>query len=467
MNRNEEYLNLSAELEITPPSLEFAVTRAKARAKKAKRVRRFFTIPASSVIVFFAAFVVMVNLSMPFAMACGRIPLIRELAAAVAFSPSLSAAVENEYVQPIELEQSENDITMRVEYVIVDQKQLNIFYTLQSPIYSHMDAAPSIANADGTPLESYSLSSGSPQAENGELRLIVADFFEGDVPGSLKFACRVHDNGSFSTTAPVPVDYDMLFQPSEHMEPESISTFEFTLTFDPYYTQQAEIITLNQNFLLDEQKLRVTTVEIYPTHMRLNLEDDDGNTAWLQSLRFYFENEKGKRFDTISNGVLATGSVDSPMMRSHRLESSFFSKSQSLTLYITDVIWLDKDMERVKVDLANCTAEALPEGVAIERAVRKHGGWELTFSGVEKEENHSYQIFGTDYFDENGKEYTYNSWSSGMTGYYDEQLGEYVETPGVFRVQFALVDYCYDTVYLSPSFSRTTKLNEAVVIKVK
>lgn len=467
MTRNEEYAALLTELENTPPELEYSVTRAKARAKKSRHFRRFLTIPASSIAVFFMAFVAMVNLSTPFAMACGRIPLIRELAAAVAFSPSLSAAVEKEFVQPIEQEQSVNGITMRVEYVIVDQKQVNIFYSLQSEIYSAMNAAPSISRLDGAPLEGYGISTGNPQAENGELRFFVVDFINSDVPDRIHLSVRVNDNGSYTKEAPYVSVEDDLFRPSEDLEPDYIATFEFDLSFDPYFTTQGETITLNQDFILDGQHLTVTTVEIYPTHMRLNLKDDANNTAWLQSISFYFENEKGKRFKPISNGVSATGSYDSRMMASHRLESSFFSQSKHLTLYITDVVWLDKDMERVKVDLAHGTAETLPEGVTLEKAIRKNGGWELTFAGTEREKDHSYQLFGQTYYDEAGREYRYNSWSSGDTGYYDEGLKKYVETPGVFRVRFALVDYPYDTVYLSPSFSRVTTLSEAVVIEIQ
>ncbi len=464
MNRKEEYHSLLAELDNTPPALEYAVARATARAKKSKRIRHFFTRPVGSIAVFLIVFIAMVNISTTFAMACGRIPLLRELAAVVAFSPSLSAAVENEYVQPIELEQSENGITMRVEYVIVDQKQLNIFYSLQSQSYSHMDATPSISNPDGTPLEGYGISTGSFDAKNGELRHFTVDFMDRDMPASLVLKCKVHDNGSDVFTAPLKDDST---QPEEYKEPDFISTFTFTLNFDPTFTHKGEVINLNQDFMLDGQHLTATTIEIYPTHIRLNLADDKSNTAWLQSLTFYLKNEDGKRFETISNGITATGSVDSPFMASHRLESSFFSQSRSLTLYITDAIWLDKAMERVKVDLANGAADKLPEGVKLEQSVRKGNSWQLTFSGAERKENSSYQLFGGKYYDETGKEYEYHSWSSGVTGYFDEKANKYVETPGVFSVQFSLTDYPFDTVYLSPSFSRTVKLAAPVEIKVK
>src|SRR5262249_10326654 len=144
-----------------------------------------------------------------------------------------------------------------------------------------------------------------------------------------------------------------------------------------------------------------------------------------------------KRFESISNGVTATGSPDSPFMASHRLESSFFSQSESLTLYITGAVWLDKDMSRVKVDLANGVADRLPEGVKLERAVRQDDRWLLTFSGAERKDTIQYQLFGSKYYDESGKEYEFHSWST-STGYFDEQANQYVDKPGAFRVEFAL-----------------------------
>ena len=462
MNREEEYRGLLAELDKTPPALESAVTRAKARAGRSKSIRRFFAIPASGLAIFLLVFAAMVNLSTAFAVACGRVPLLRELASAVALSPSLSAAVENKYVQPLGLEQSENGITMRVEYVIVDQKQLDIFYSLQSKSRSHMDVTASVSDPGGAPLEGCGITQSGAGAGNGELRQITVDFMDGTMPGSLALTCRVQEMGSDAAAASAPADSA---QAGAGVGP--VSTFAFTLHFDPAYTQKGEVVNLNQSLVLDGQRLTATTVEIYPTHLRLNLADDQNNTAWLQALTFYLENEDGKRFEAISNGITATGSADSPFMASHRLESSFFSGSRSLTLYITGAVWLDKDMERVKVDLANGTADRLPEGVRLLRSVREGSGWRLIFSGAERKEDSSYQLFRTKYYDESGDEYEYNNWSTGSGGYFDDEANRYIETPGAFTVRFSLKDYPFDTVFLSPAFSRTTALAAPIEIKVK
>ena len=463
MNRTQEYQDLLAELDNTPPALEYTVTRARARAKKAKNVRKLFFMPAGSIAAIFIAFVAMVNFSSPFAMACDHIPFLRALAAAVSFSPSLSTAVDNEYVQTIGLAQTENGITMRVEYVIVDQKQLNIFYTLQSQDYFNMDATPTILNMDGEGFGGYSIHVNNFVRENDKLRQFTVDFIDNNIPENLILECKVHDNGNYEMTEPVRVGDEV----QEVGEPQTISAFSFALKFDPEYTQQGEVITLNHDIVLDGQNLTVTTVEIYPTHIRVNFTADESNTAWLQSLNFYFLNEKGNRFDPVANGISATGSVDSPMMASHRLESSFFYQSKSLTMYITEVVWLDIDMERIKVDLLSGIADDLPEGVELKQSTRKGDSWELTFSAIERKENSSYQLFGTTYYDENGNEYSYNSWSSGMKGYYDEATGIYTETPGVFIVQFTLSGYSSDTVYLMPSYSRLVELVIPMDVQVK
>ncbi|MDP4109798.1 MAG: DUF4179 domain-containing protein [Bacillota bacterium] len=464
MDRMEEYNMLLNELGNTPRAVDDTVVRAKARLKSRSRFYRFFTFPASSLAAFFIAFVIAVNLSVPFARACGRLPLLQKLAEAVAFSPSLSAAVENEYVQPVGLEKTVNKITMRVEYVIVDQMQLNIFYTLNSPVYTNMDAAPSISLANGTPLNGYSIAGGC-NAKNGGLCCFTVDFADGNMPEGIILTCKVRGKGGDYASAPTMAD--TVSKPEEYAGTEPASVFTFSLAFDPYFTSKGEIITLNKSFILGGQRLKATEVEIYPTHVRLNLEDDKGDTAWLKSLVYYLEDEKGNRFERISNGVIATGSADSPMMNSFRLESSFFSKSKKLTLYITGAVLLDKNMERVKVDLAHKAASALPEGVTFDEAVRKGGGWDLAFSGIYHKKDEFYQLFYTDYYDGDGKKRSYEGFSSTTARFWDKKTQKYVEKPDAFQVCFKLTDYPYDTVYLCPAFSRVVTLDQPVVIKVK
>lgn len=365
----------------------------------------------------------------------------------------------------MKLEQTQNDITVRVEYVIVDQKQLDIFYSLNSKVYSTINENPEIRTKDGNPLEGYGFNYRPNTTPNGELKHITVDFVEADVPSSIQLVFKVRSNDGFIGEEPLPAPpvatEELLLMDDKYTEPDSIAEFSFILEFDPYYTAQGETIALDQTFEIDGQMLTATTIEIYPTHMRLNFMDDASNTAWLQSLDFYVENEKDERYEAISNGITATGSQDSPMMASHRLESTFFSNSKELTVCITGVTWLDKNMEKIRLDLKNKVIEALPQNVVLEEIERKGNNWVLEFSGKEYEKNASYQLWTWTYYDEENNEYDINGMSSNSNDDHSD------ETLGRFNKKFVLRDYPHDIVYLSPAYSRMVNLPDPITIRIK
>ena len=125
MNRKEEFEAMIEEINQPAPGLEATLDRA--YKKKRKRTAKMIVRPVAGLAACFAVFVLLVNFCTPVAYACSQIPVLRELAAAVTFSRSLTDAVENEYVQTMDLSQTQNDITAEVAYLIVDQKQVHVF----------------------------------------------------------------------------------------------------------------------------------------------------------------------------------------------------------------------------------------------------------------------------------------------------------------------------------------------------
>lgn len=451
MNRNEEYNALLAELEQVPKQIDNTVEQAMQRLITSQKKRRGWVISCASLAACFACFVLLVNLSVPFARACGSIPVLRELAKAVSWSPSLSAAVENEYVQPIGQSQTENGITATIEYVIVDQKQLHIFFTLDSDDYDNL-------NAEMPRYETEQVCSTIGSSWNqppGTLLDFTLDYGDHNVPDSLTmtFGVTTYVEPDWSAEAPVKSYKDEMLDPVEDEEPDYLAEFTFDLEFDPEFTAKGEIIPVNQTFSLDGQSLTVTEVEVYPTHVRVNVADDPNNTAWLKSLAFYLENEDGERFEPISNGVSATGDEDSPAYVSFRLESPYFADSEHLTLHVTGAEWLDKDMERVRVDLAHRTAERLPEGVTFQSAEKWDGGWVLTFRVKQREEHHSFQVWNSTFYDEEGNPYEAS------------RRGTTTDDSGYFEEMLPLPGYWEDVVWLQPTYSHTT--TESILIPIK
>ena len=455
MSRNEEYAALLAELEQTPAELETTVDRALRRERAAGKKRRAFGISAVGLAACFGAFILLVNLSMPFARACGNIPVLRELAKAVSWSPSLSAAVENEYVQPIGQSQTVNGITATIEYVIVDQKQLNIFFTLNADGYDNLNAGMPRYE----PEQVCSTIGSSWNQPPGTLLNFTLDYGEGNVPDGFTITFRVttwvEPDRPAAPEAPATSYEDEMLEPVEEEEPDYLAEFTFDLEFDPQFTARGETVPVDRTFDLDGQSLTVTEVEVYPTHVRVNVADDPANTAWLKSLEFYLENEDGERFEPISNGVTASGDPDSPANISFRLESPYFADSEHLTLHVTGAEWLDKDMERVRVDLADRTAERLPEGVSFQSAEKRDGGWVLTFRVQQRREHFTHQVWSSAFYDEAGNQYEAN------------RRGTTTDGNGYFEETMPLPGYQADVVWLQPTYSRTTAEINPVTIPIK
>ena len=449
MTRNEEYQALLQELEATPPALDGTAERALRRRRRDRRLR-LFGVPAGSLAACFIAFVLLVNLFPPFARACGSVPVLRELAQAVAWSPSLSAAVDNEFVQPMGLSQTENGITATIQYLIVDQKQVNLFFTLEGEGYESLSAEM----PEFTPRQHCAVLGADFRQEPGTLLHFTLDYQDNDVPEGFTMTFDVtgeREAEEEPTAAPDRAYEEELLAPGPEAEPEILASFTFDLRFDPDFTAAGEVIPVHETFLLDGQTLTVTEAELYPTHLRLNVTGDPANTAWLKDLDFYLENEDGERFGAVSGGITASGDPDSPAMASFRLESPYFSHSDHLTLFITGAQWLDKGRERVWVDLEHGTAPWLPEGVTLTSARRRADGWLLTF----RLERGFSSPFSMTFHDAEG-----NDWEMG-------RMGMTVTDDDGTELTLPLPGYTAGEVWLEAQDSRTTTAAEPVTIPIR
>lgn len=322
MNRMEEYQAMLEALEQSAPGLDTTLERA--YAKKRKRTRQRILRPVAGLAACFVLFVLLVNFSAPVAYACARIPGLRELAEAVTFSRSLTDAVDNAYVQPMELSQTSNGITAEVDYLIVDQKQVNVFYRLNSEKYPQLTADPEVFDRDGN-RPSCGYHSNDFNAENGELRCLTIDFVDNNVPDCLKI--RLHVDSFDVVSEAVPPEHPAdIFEDAPEEERNYLASFEFLLEFDPQFTAAGKIFPVNQTVTLDGQDITITKIEVYPTHLRVDVREEDGNSAWLQDLEFYIETDWGMKFEPASSGITATGSVDSPAMVSYRADSTIFTR---------------------------------------------------------------------------------------------------------------------------------------------
>lgn len=452
MNRTEEYWALVAQLRETPPELAGTVDRARARARRKRRGKRL-GIPLASLGGVAAAFVVLVNCSTPFAMACRRVPFVRELAQAVAFQPSLKAAFENDYVQPVGQSQTQNGITATVEYLIVDQTSLNVFYTLSWAGETWLDVVPDLLDENGaSPEGSRGASWGDPAGTEEDYRLMTFYFDGAVLPEKLQLVLEVSDSGRDKVTNQLAAPTDAPVDSSPWPDAESsapspvLAEFTFPLTIDPSLLGPGRTVEVGQWVELDGQRLYLDQLTIDPTRMELTLEADPDNTAELRSLDCYALDGAGNRYGKPS---ITYGGGEAI-----QLESCYFSENQDLTLYIEEAQWLDKDRTSFTLDLTTGEADWLPENLTDVTIERRDGNVYLSFRNDE-------QIVTFDgYCDPEGGQHTWGSMSMSSI---DKDGDGYSETMTEYRV---LRDYPWDTVTIGLSSNRAAAFDPPIQVNL-
>lgn len=430
MNRMEEYASLLAQMEVVPASEP--VGKALRRNRRRHHVQRAL----SGVAAMLCVFIGIINLSPAVSAGCRELPLLKELVEVLTFNPSLRLAIENEYIQMVGQEQSRDGVTGRVEYLIVDQKQINIFYTLTAQDGQLLDATPELLDRDGNRVKAGIMSYGAPKEEDG-IRKIVVDFVEENVPDQLRLQLKVRAIGSHAVEAPVASVEDEW----DITEPEILTELEFELQFDPQYTAQGRTVNIQQTIELDGQSITVTDMDIYPTHLRINIQEAEDNTAWLKNLRFYLELENGTQMQIVSNGISATGSTTTPSMVSYRAESPFFYEADCLRLVITGADFLDKDRETVKINLKTGECDFLPQGITLHEVKQTAKGTNLTFWMPQTEESHAQLLSGV-YYGPDGTEYFCGHMSSTVAtenGFDDETyyLDDYTQSEVMVKLTYS------------------------------
>lgn len=458
MNRMEEYTALQADLEQSVPQLEQTLDRAQARLRR--RNRRIYK-AAGSFAACFALFVVLVNFCAPVAYACSKVPGLRELAQAVTFSRSLTDAVKNEYVQPISLKQTQNGITASVEYLIVDQKQVNVFYRLSAEGYETLDSQVDFCQVDGQRIGSCSWGTNDSDVPVGQLQSATIELLEGEVPGQMQFDIGVYSRDRGYSAPPEPVDVEDSFFHPQHWEPTSLAYFTFLLEFDPTFTAKAKVYPVNQTVALEGKQVTIQQVEVYPTHLRVLVEDHPDNTAKLQRLFFYIETDWGMKFETESNGTVSFRLGDSNVT-TYRADSTYFYKANRLRMVITGAEWLNRDMETAYVNLVTGETGPLPEGVSFVAAEKKEDGWLVTFKAKERRDAYSHQLFDMVFLDAQGQSHDIWSWSHGIRYPLPE---EELETH--FGLELPLADYYEDEVWLKPHYSHLWEAENKIVVTIQ
>jgi len=435
MDRKQEYEALLSELE-TPNLREKDSLR---RAISRRRREQWLWRPSIGLVAACLSFVMLVNFNAGVAEACSKVPVLRELAAAVTFHRSLQVAVEHDYVQEFYEQQSQNGVTLTVEYLIADQKQLNVFYRVTDAKNRALEMQPALLDVESSePLQG-----------------VVSQYDMDEVDGLHFVRLDMGDLG-----VPAEVMLEMQAQVRGVVQQETAATFAIRLQVDASKIAPVKVFELDRVLELDGQILTLSRVEVYPTQVRLLVEDDAANSAWLRGLDFTLTTDAGAEFSTVRNGVTATGDAEVPKMVSFRADSPYFYEAKALTVQVTGARWLEKSMQQVRVDLAAKEAE-LPEGVELVDVSVVDGSRRVVVRVQELRAGSLHEVFFRDYYDADGTEYRIGSMMA-TPRYEDLPINE-----GWFYQYFDLVGYEGNLVWLSPTYSHVSTEEVEIAVELK
>lgn len=360
MKRNEAWEDLLTQAEQIPDELETRLDRTIARAERRRWLKPLIGVTGTA-----AAFVLLVNSSVTFALAVSRVPIVRELVEAVAFDPSLKAAVAHDYVQLVGDTYTKDGVTVTIEYLIADPMNVSVFYSLSDEQGRELELVPDLFDADGNSLP-VSVSFGEERIEENESEKGLFDTIRSylglDKVQKTLYTWRLHASkeGVIQTQMQLKVEvrnlghwkdaeWNAVDEPEaqESRAPEAMFTLDIPLTIEPQFLKSGRVFPVNQTVDVFGQKLTIDEIAIYPSNTRIIWHTDPENDAWLTYLPFYLTDEHGNRVDGIRNGISGTGKDRGYGGGTVWLDSAWYDTAEHLTLHLDDAAIVPKDQDTV------------------------------------------------------------------------------------------------------------------------
>lgn len=368
------------------------MAQTKPRSKWVPRMQKAVAVAACTLVIFTGA----VNLSPAFASAAANVPIVRELVKAVAFDPSMKAAIEHDYVQLVKKTATDNGFTLEVEYLVADPRNLTVYYKMNEITERNSQDGPDyqfdfdLLDMNGENMEGYGASWDYPISEDEKEALNAVKFnFSGEetLPEQVQLRLIVKEAQPLSEEDQKKLDEARnktglagSIASFEEPRPEykEVANMIVPLTIDKGSLFNMRTLNMNRTVELDGQRIVFDKVEIYPTQIRVLWHTDETNTHLIDGLRIELQSKERGKWQGISNGVSGIGAVDSSE-RQTWLESSWFSGEEEYQLAITRYALIPKNKQTVTYNYTTNTFTNLPEYIKLVEAVPCDTGLYMTF----------------------------------------------------------------------------------------
>lgn len=319
--------------QLTIPSEIDESIRAGMRIGRMRRRNRFIMRIASyTACLLLLASVVSVRFSPVVAAYVSEIPGFRSFVQLIHYDKGLELAMENGFMQPLNLSDEHDGIKLTVDGILADESRVIIFYTM-----NNVDGRKRVINLHSAKVvnnEDTSSSFGSShfeenwESKQGTIDLLLRD--GAGIPDTLKLELQISEN-------------------NETVENTSVWRYKIAVDVEKFAGLK-ETYEINRTINVEGQRITFVNMIVYPTRIGLEITYDKDNTKKLFSFDdIRIEDERGETFGTIKNGVSGTA-IDENRHIIY-FESNYFSKPKQLYLRASSIRALDKNKLKVQVDL--------------------------------------------------------------------------------------------------------------------
>lgn len=241
---------------------------------KRNKYRTIFISTLKTCLCACALLFVLVNTNTDYVKATKDIPILNKINELFSLNKNMLVAIENDYIQELNIVKEEGNIKVKVDYMVVDEKNIYLFYQVfeknnrlsngyQASIELNMDGFSSSSNYTET--EEYDIMQYNIHYVENEIKLESFDFIVN---------CKAEE-----IIIPITIDQDSI---AKH------KTYNIDQTID-----------------INGQKFYVTQIEVYPLSMNVYTKQDDANTHIIENVEFELKLDGKVRDKDL--GIQATG----------------------------------------------------------------------------------------------------------------------------------------------------------------
>ncbi len=323
-----------------PDALNHLSDRLESRIKKERRHKGTLygsmTVMAASLL-----FILVVNTSTSFVYALSEIPILNRISQMLLFDESVKSALENDYIQYVGLSKIQGENTLKLPYVIADERNLLLFFQTDEKslapgemyeidLTSFRDKTTGKIHSEGFMSLGY-MTADNPEEDLGLMRLRV--FFP-------------------DTVLPQDIEITITLIKTINIEGEFTRNSQNTFTFDLSLNEfkNPKIYPIEKELTIEGKRITIDRMEVYPTGSTLHYRTWKTNQ---DDLTLHFDLIKDERRSNLFSNFYSTSFYDEYDEHTIRIEDDYFNQPKTRSLLISGYHFMAADKRYVNLDVEN------------------------------------------------------------------------------------------------------------------